>query len=238
MSDSSEPAGVTEDASKREASASAEAPRAPRGERRNWLVLMRRILWVGVLIALAAVAFGYLRPRPATVTENEVRFPLPPFTLTDSRGMPFGLEQLRGKVWVADFVFTTCPTVCPKLTQRMVELQQKTQSRGDAFHLVTFTVDPENDTPEVLARYAAANGAVPDRWTFLTGPLKEIETTVVNGFKVAMGRTDPGGGLMSIFHGERLVLVDREGTIRGYYHADDEGMAKLLRDLDAMFATS
>ncbi|HSN97211.1 MAG TPA: SCO family protein, partial [Candidatus Nanopelagicales bacterium] len=200
---------------------------------RSRLAQVRLGLWIAVLCLAVAIPVGLWLRRPV-LSQPDVRIPLPAFQLTDHRGQGFGLEQLRGKVWVADFVFTTCPTVCPKLTRRMVELQEKTQGHGDALHLVTFTVDPENDTPEVLARYAAENGAAPGRWTFLTGKLGDIETTVVKGFKVAMGKTDEGGGIMSIFHGERLVLVDRDGTIRGYYQADDEGMARLLGDLDAL----
>lgn len=161
----------------------------------------------------------------------QLRLPLPVFTLTDQRGLPFGTEQLKGKVWVADFVFTTCPTVCPKLTERMAYLQKKTRHMGDGFHLITFTVDPETDTPERLAAYAKANRAYPHRWTFLTGSLGQVEETVVKGFKLAMGKEETSPGIFSIFHGERLVLVDQEASIRGYYEANDEGIAQILRDI-------
>ncbi|AKT41652.1 SCO family protein [Chondromyces crocatus] len=207
------------------------------GSGRGGLGALRKVLWLLVVCAGVAVAV-LLSTRSRGMIEPDVRFPLPPFELLDTEGQRFGLEQLRGKVWVADFVFTTCPTVCPKLTERMAELQRRTEQHGDAVHLVTFTVDPETDTPEVLGRYATKSGAVKGRWTFLTGPLNQIETTVVQGFKVAMGRAEPGDGIMNIFHGERLVLVDREGTIRGYYQADDEGMEKLLRDLGVLLEAS
>ena len=98
--------------------------------------------------------------------------PFPPFTLTSEQGLPYGLDNLRGRVWVADFVFTSCPTVCPKLTLKMADIQHRGRNLGDAFHLVTFTVDPENDTPEKLAAYAKSYHANPQRWTFLTGPLE------------------------------------------------------------------
>jgi protein SCO1/2 len=163
-----------------------------------------------------------------------LRMPLPAFQLTDERRQPFSLETLRGKVWVADFIFTSCPTACPKLTKRMFELQHRTRNLGDAFHLVSFTVDPENDTPERLAAYAASVNARPNRWSFVTGPLGTIETTVVHGFKLAMGKEDNGDGIFTIFHGERLVLVDREGAIRGYYEANDEGMDQLVRDVGVL----
>jgi protein SCO1/2 len=172
----------------------------------------------------------------AAVPAAEIRLPLPAFTLTDQRGQPFGRDRLAGKVWIADFVFTTCPTVCPKLTARMGEIQEKTKARGDRIHLLTFTVDPENDTPAILANYAKANHADEARWTFLTGSLGAIEGAVMNGFKIAFGKREdkPGTGIMTIFHGEKFVLVDREGNIRGYYDADEPGTKALLAAADAL----
>jgi protein SCO1/2 len=161
-----------------------------------------------------------------------LRMELPAFTLTNQFQKPYGLADLKGHVWVADFVFTTCPTVCPKLTKRMAEIQHRSRNLGDAFHLVTFTVDPENDTPERLAAYAEAYHADPNRWAFLTGTLGEVENTVVKGFKLAMGKDElpAGSGLFAIFHGEKLVLIDDQGFIRGYYDADDPGIDALLHD--------
>ncbi|WP_437681245.1 SCO family protein [Sorangium sp. So ce131] len=186
---------------------------------------------LAALVALASVG-GAVLGRAAE--PPALRLPLPAFELTDQRGQRFGLEQLRGRVWIADFIFTTCPTVCPKLTARMKEIQREGRGLGDALHLVTFTVDPENDTPEVLAAYAAAQGLDLDRWTLLTGPLDQIESTIVKGFKIAMGKQESSPGLFSIFHGERLVLVDKEGVIRGYYEANDEGIDAILRDARAL----
>lgn len=165
-----------------------------------------------------------------------LRLPLPAFTLTDERNQPFGLADMKGKVWVADFVFTTCPTVCPKLTKKMATVQERTRPLGDAVNLLTITVDPENDTPDKLAAYAREYGADPQRWRFLTGPLAQIEGAVMKGFKIAIGKTEtsPGSGLMTIFHGEKFVVVDRDGNIRGYYDADDEGITDLLRNVEGL----
>jgi protein SCO1/2 len=165
-----------------------------------------------------------------------LKIPLGAFTRVDQQNKPFGLEDLKGRVWVADFVFISCPSVCPKLTTRMAQIQRRARHLGQAFHLVTFTVDPENDTPPRLAAYAAGYHADPSRWTFLTGKLGDIETTVVKGFKVAMGKepSEPGSSLMSIFHGEKLVLVDADGNIRGYYDADDAGIDEMLRNTEIL----
>lgn len=192
-------------------------------------LVARPAFWIALIALVVAVpvsqVLGRDVPRPP-----ELRLQLPPFHLTNERGQPFGLEEMRGRVWIADFIFTSCPIVCPKLTKRMAEIQRRGRHLGEALRLVSFTVDPENDTPEVLAAYARSHGANPYRWTFVTGPLDQIETTVVKGFKIAMGKEEASPGLFSIFHGERLVLVDQAGGIRGYYEADDAGVTQILRD--------
>jgi len=209
----------------------APARRAPSVQERAARFVGSPKAWILAFLVLFALPLGRTLAREVP-TPPELALELPPFELTNQRGEAFSMEKnLRGKIWVADFVFLSCPTVCPKLTKRMFEIQHRTRNLGDAFHLVTFTVDPENDTPERLAAYAFANKASPGRWSFLTGPLDAIESTVVKGFKMAMGKEETSPGLFSIFHGERLVLVDQNGRIRGYYEATDEGIAHLMRDI-------
>jgi protein SCO1 len=158
---------------------------------------------------------------------------LPAFTLTDQRGQPFGSRELAGKIWVADFIFTSCQAVCPLLSERMAEVGKRARQLGPDFHLVSISVDPERDTPERLAAYAARYHANPLSWSFLTGPEQAIQATVVEGFKVGAGKertpaADGGPGFWEIFHGEKLVLVDRQLRIRGYFDATPEGVDKLL----------
>ena len=155
---------------------------------------------------------------------------LPSYHLTSEQGQPFGAENLRGKAYVANFVFTSCPSVCPRLTRRMAEVQERTKDLGDALHLVTFTVDPETDTPEVLRGYAQKYEADPKRWVFLTGQLSEIEPVVVKGFKMMRDKKETSPGLFEIVHGERFVLVDGRGFVRGFYEATNEGLDLLIRD--------
>jgi protein SCO1/2 len=213
---------------------------APKGfgnrlQRRIAALVANPFFWIVGLGLLFIVPMGRTMaldaPRPP-----KLDLPLPPFTLTSEQGTPYGLENLRGRVWVADFVFTSCPTVCPKLTLKMADIQHRGRNLGDAFHLVTFTVDPENDTPERLAAYAKSYHANPQRWTFLTGPLGDLEKTVVKGFKIGMGKeeTAPGSGLFSIFHGEKLVLVDAKGDIRGYYDAEDPEIDRMMHDIGVL----
>ena len=161
---------------------------------------------------------------------------LPAFTLTDQRGQPFGTRELAGRVWVADFIFTSCEGVCPLLSERMAEIGRRARKLGPDFHLVSISVDPARDTPERLAAYGARYGANPLAWSFLTGPAETIEAAVVGGFKVGMGKepagpTQPKAGaaeLFQIFHGENLVLVDRKLRVRGYFPATPEGIDQLV----------
>ena len=158
---------------------------------------------------------------------------LPAFTLTDQTGKPFGSRELAGRIWVADFIFTSCQGACPLLSERMREVGKRARHLGPDFHLVSISVDPERDTPDRLAAYAARYGANPISWSFLTGPEAAIQATVVEGFKVGAGKeraggADGGAGFWEIFHGEKLVLVDRAMRIRGYFAATPEGLDKLM----------
>lgn len=193
-----------------------------------WRFFSRSSFWViGVLLlAIAPVAGALTRhlpePPPVYVT-------LPRFELTNSFGGKFGSDQLDHHVWVASFAFTSCPSVCPKLMKKLQVVQHRTRNAGSAVNIVTFSVDPETDTPEKLRAYRKRFKASPYRWKFLTGDLSVIEKTVVGGFKLAMGKD--ADNLFEIFHSERFALVDRTGRIRGYYEATDAGIDKLLRDI-------
>jgi protein SCO1/2 len=166
---------------------------------------------------------------------------VPSFRLTDQRGQTVTAADLHGRVWVANFMFTSCAGVCPVLTRRMVEVQRWAEHAGypaTALRLVSFSVEPERDTPERLAGFAREHGADAARWSFLTGPYQAVERAAVEGFKQGLSRERPGPGEppgdgldgINIFHGTRLVLVDREGRIRGYYEADAEGLGRLEAD--------
>ncbi len=151
---------------------------------------------------------------------------VPEFRLTNQSGQPFGSSQLAGKIWIADFVFTSCPGPCPMISSRMSELQHPLE-KSDV-HLVSFTVDPETDTPEILRQYAEKLHAQPGRWDFLTGPKDGIYDLTQKGFKLAVADDEEGGPPV---HNTRAVLVDRRGTIRGYYDMlAPDAVTKLLAD--------
>jgi len=157
---------------------------------------------------------------------------LPAFALIDQSGRAFGTRELEGKVWVADFIFTACQEACPLLSQRMQEVGRRTKHLGPDFHLVSISVDPERDTPARLQEYGARYGANPVRWSFLTGPTDAIQDAVTGGFKVGMGReaakAADGTTFWNTFHGENLVLIDRQRRIRGYFPATNEGLDRLI----------
>lgn len=154
------------------------------------------------------------------------------FALTDQDGQPFTPETMRGKVWAAAFMFTRCPTVCPHITRRMRDLQQAAAKGSVQLALVSFSVDPDHDTPPVLRAYAERYGADQKSWRFLTGDLEVVRRTSEQGFKLALdGKATPGAEHFGLFHGSHLVLVDGAAKIRGYYRtSEDEQMATLLKD--------
>jgi protein SCO1/2 len=160
---------------------------------------------------------------------------VPAFRLVDERGQAFTNESMRGHAAVVDFVFTRCPSSCPRLTARMGELQRRLAKDGSGARLVSFSVDPENDTPDVLAAYAAKAGADLGRWAFVTGPVGDVMGTVVSGFKVSAQRVATGANDYDVVHGNWFVLVDERGTIVGYYPTEeDSDFDRLARDAEAL----
>ena len=157
-----------------------------------------------------------------------VYWQLAPFHLTAQSGQPFDSQTLAGKIWVADFIYTTCPGPCPRMTSQMRGIQSATQSLPDV-RLVSFTVDPKNDTPAVLAAYASHFHADARRWFFLTGDRSALEDVYRNGFKLG----DVDGSLV---HSTRFILLDRGSRVRGIYSPteDDGALAHLLRDIRAL----
>ncbi|HTS46394.1 MAG TPA: SCO family protein [Bryobacteraceae bacterium] len=177
-----------------------------------------------VVVAALCVTLGSCAWRS---TALPVFFDVPEFHLTAQDGQPFDSKVLTGKIWVADFIYTTCPGPCPRMTSQMHEVQNATGQLADV-KLVSFTVDPARDTPPVLAGYAQAHGATAGRWYFLTGPVPALQTLDRDVFK--LGNLDA-----SLQHSTRFVLVDRHSRIRGYYETSEPGaIPKLVDDIHAL----
>jgi protein SCO1/2 len=159
---------------------------------------------------------------------------LPGFELTERSGRSVRLEDLRGRVWVATFFFSRCRDTCTLQNLRLAELQADFAAAPDV-RLVSISVDAEYDTPPVLRRYAAGFGADPERWLFLTGDPAGIARLAQESFRASVllvPRSMPGGPAPVLGHSPGLVLVDRRGRIRGYYHSEDPAdVDRLRRDL-------
>jgi protein SCO1/2 len=154
-----------------------------------------------------------------------ILYDAPHFTLIDQDGKPFDSEQLKGNVWVAAFIFTNCPGVCPMMTTRMVKLQDAVPSND--VKLVSITVDPDRDKPEVLKQYAKRFKADESRWRFLTGDYAAIKQTA-DGMKLTIIAPKDN---QAIDHDDHFLLIDRQGRVRGAYSGkDDDALNQLAKD--------
>jgi len=186
----------------------------------------KRLFITAVVVScLAAAGFaGYLFVKETSTRQIPVYGQAPMFEFTDSEGKLFNTRQLSGKIWVTDFFFTTCGSICPVMTANMAKLYRSYKLEDDVA-FVSVTVNPETDTPERLREYAAKFDADPAQWHFLTGDREEITRVAVNGFKV--GSVDE-----PVFHSSYFILVDRRGRIRGYYDSlDQRNIRAVFKDI-------
>jgi protein SCO1/2 len=191
------------------------------------------LIWGVLLAALVLVALMAVRGWRGRVEPPPILGEVPGFELVDQGGAAVGREELLGAPWVADLVFTRCALACPRMSAAMARLNRRLPREG--VRLVSVSIDPEHDTPEVLAGYAERYGAS-ERWRFLTGETEEVRALALEGFKLGVaeveGEADPG---LALVHSDRFVLVDAVGRIRGYYDPfDPESVARLERDLAAL----
>jgi len=190
---------------------------------------MRRLGWAGAFLAFVlAVAMGYSMWQ-ASLRRDVEQLPViravPEFSLTDQNGQTVTKDDLRGHIWIADFIFTRCAGPCPLMTARMLEMQ-KALVKTPEVKLVSVTVDPEYDTPEVLRAYAEANFADPDRWKFLTGDKAVIEKLVTEGFMQHLSEENG-----EPVHGTMFLIVDGNGMVRSARMLEDpELIPKVLMD--------
>lgn len=168
-----------------------------------------------------------LQPQAASATLQKY-WAVPDFSLTERSGKPLGLADLTGKVWVADFFYTSCPGPCPALQSRFTEVQKALGPLPDV-RFVSISVDPEKDTTDVLDVYAKRFHAGP-QWFFCTGERDVIFKLAHDGFKLPIAGGTPEAG--PVTHTTRLVLVDRNGTVRGFYEGStDEGVKNIVGDI-------
>lgn len=149
---------------------------------------------------------------------------VPPFQMTDSEGHGFDSKRLKGKLWVADFIYTSCPGPCSRMTSQMHKVQQQVTGQKDVW-LVSISVDPQHDSPPVLNDFARRFGGPSDNWVFLTGSPKTVHVLAHEVFHV-------GDLISKMDHSTKFTLVDKRGDIRGYYSSvDGDSIPAMLRDL-------
>ena len=190
-------------------------------------------LWIPGFMALILVGLQLVKNASPSVTQStEPDYgTVPSFELFDQLGNTFTKDELLGDVWVVDFGFTTCAGPCPIMTAQFSELQDRFSDQED-FRLLSISVNPEYDTPEVLKRYGDDYGADHSRWTFLTGDREKIRSLAWEGFHVGK-EEDP------IFHSTYFILVDKEGKIRGYYISSEKNeIERLWTDTELLLSGS
>lgn len=184
-----------------------------------------RIL-LAVSVSLLSATFGCKQAPTLPVLAT-----VPAFEFTQSDAGTFRSEELRGKVWVANFIFTRCQAICPRFTSRMSEVEGLTKDLGDKVAFVSFTVDPDFDTPAVLAEYAREHRATSPRWHFVTGTREALSATVVEGMKLTMEKEAPKD-LMTYAHAGYFALLDGQMRVRGYYGLSNGDVVEaLVRDV-------
>lgn len=160
------------------------------------------------------------------VTKNHT---IPDFNLINQDGETFTADKLKGKYYVADFFFTTCPTICPDMSTQLLRVQEKYQDHEN-FMIISHTVQPEIDSPEILKEYANRYEAIPGKWEFLTGDKKVIYNLARKAYFAAV--TEGNGGPDDFIHTENFVLIDKAKRIRGFYDGTSkESVDQLITDI-------
>ena len=191
---------------------------------------VRRIEWLvfgSLALIIASVTAAYVLTQAEKLNDRRVSLPfhspVGDFTLTNQQGRAVSLRDLRGQIWIADIIFTRCAGPCPKMTQRMSDLQ-KALPPARPVKFVTLTTDPDFDTPAVLKSYGERFGADANRWMFLTGAKKEIARLAREGLKLIADETKPEDRASDtdlFIHSTIFVIVDKQGRLRGSFEYDD-----------------
>lgn len=192
--------------------------------------------WQLLLVAALLVAAAFFAAVKKVQKDLPVYGAVPDFIFQDQTGRDFMSSELSNRVWVAGFIFTRCTGPCPMISAHMAELKKRLHY-SSRFALVSFTVDPDHDTPEKLSEYASKfQREGKPAWYFLTGKKEKIYELAVKTFLQTASQDPTQTDVQAQFmHGTRLSLVDGEGRIRGFYNSSDsEAMNRLERDIRAI----
>jgi protein SCO1 len=209
---------------------------------------MNKLLKTGMLVAILMVpvlVYVFLRTQGNNQYELPVITPefydstsvtkvhrietVPEFRLLAQDGTYLTREDMEGKIYVADFIFTRCKTICPKMTTQLSRVQENIKGMDNVL-ILSHTVDPDHDQPEVLQQYADMYGAIPGKWYFLTGTKEEIYSLAKRGYSLPAMKDD--GGPEDFLHSEKFMLIDAKGRIRGIYDGTDpEEVDRLIMEI-------
>ncbi len=201
--------------------------------KKQWLV----VLFLMIVVLLGACSssgfFAQAGNKESALNkiENKINYPIEDFNVIDHNGDPFSSEDLKGKVWLANFIFTNCRTVCPPMTAHMAEIQRRLEAEGlDDVQLVSFSVDPEVDTPEMLTEFASRFTDNLDNWHFLTGYVqKYIEQFARMNFHTLVEKPESDD---QVIHGTSIYLVTQEGVaIKEYSGVSNVPYDEIIHDV-------
>lgn len=212
--------------------------------RSNKIIILSLLMLLPIGIIFFISGFGKNRYKlPVYFAEDSVEaeggqykvteaYAVPDFQLQDQDKNNIQQKQLRGYIYVADFFFTRCGSICPKMTTQLTRVQEEFM-KDSIVKIVSFTVDPKHDTAEVLKTYSKEYGAVPGKWSFVTGPKDSIYALAQKGYFItAMEDTAHPADFI---HSDKLVLVDKKGWIRGYYNGTDQKeVDKLITEIKVL----
>lgn len=199
--------------------------------RRSLIFVITGVMLIGVGVALllanrpqpASIALPSAQPRAGALP---IMWPAPKFAFDDQNGARIDNETLRGRVWIVDFIFTSCGHVCPRMTARRVELQKELTDPRISF--LSFSVDPERDTAQTRKAYAKQHGVDESRWHFVSPENRDAAMKLARAMKIAGKPREPDN---PILHADRFLLIDATGKVRGIYHLDDAvAMARLAQE--------
>lgn len=195
-------------------------------------------VWGGLGIIVLAIIAAFVATQFKANPPLPVYAALPSFTLTNQDGKTVTLEDLRGKIWITDAIFTRCPGQCLLMSSHMKQIQDALPA-GQPIQLVSFTTDPAFDSPAILKKYADRFGARDGAWTFLTGPKPALNAVEIDGLKLSVldkpaGQREEANDLF--IHSEKFVLIDKEGRIRGYFDGQETGVVAQVLEAAQMLS--
>lgn len=190
---------------------------------------MLKIKWFTLVLALSIFLAGC-----GPQIKDSVNWEIEDFNFTNQNNEEVGLKDLEGDIWLADFVFTNCTTVCLPMMANMTELQEQLKEEGLDVRIVSFSVDPAVDTPEVLKSYAENYGADLDSWDLLTGYVPEkIDQFALKNFKAVARKPENSD---QVVHGTSFYLVDQQGVVRKFYNGIDPPTEEIMNDIEVLLA--